>query len=68
VVPMVPTVQRGFGVKPEYCLFIGIVGHVCANSRPIIQLTIVAKDPLLNDGQASLGHEMRLANVWITAS
>ena len=48
--------------------YIGIVGQVFANSRPIIQLRIVAKDPLLNEGQAPLGHEMRLANVWTTAS
>jgi hypothetical protein len=60
--------ERVLGSRLSIEFYIGIVGQVFASSRPIIQLTIVAKDPSLNEGQASLGHEMRLANVWITAS
>ena len=39
--------------------YIGIVGQVFATSRPISQLRIVANDPLLIEGQAPLGREMR---------
>jgi len=42
-----------------HLFLVGVVGQVFAISRSIIQLRIVAKDPLLIEGQAPLGRGMR---------